>query len=119
MRADGRHAAPDFVEVSSGTWDLARWAEQDVAAQRDTSSGLAQDRVTWYRFRVGQILEKVRKAFPDAKAKTWRSLHYPLDQAAEQDYFMVRLTLSFNRIRWWNLTLACSLSRTRSRAVPT
>lgn len=92
IRSDGRPSAPDFVEVTSGTWDLARWAEQDLATQQDTVSGLAQDRVTWYRFRVGQILEKVRKAFPNAKAKTWRTLHYPLDQVAEHDYFMVRFT---------------------------
>lgn len=96
IRSDGRPNAPDFVEVTSGTWDLARWAEQDLATQQDTVAGLAQDRVTWYRFRVGQILEKVRKAFPNAKAKTWRTLHYPLDQVAEHDYFMVRFTAQFS-----------------------
>lgn len=90
LRADGRRSAPDFVEVSSGTWDLARWAEQDTDEQRDTDGGLTQERVTWYRFRVGQLLETIRKSFPQAKTKTWRTLHYPQDQAAEQDYFMVR-----------------------------
>lgn len=94
FRRDGRRTAPDFVEVSSGTWDLARWAEQDMEVAKDTEVGLTQDRVTWYRFRVGQMLEKVRSAFPNAASKTWRTLHYPADQAAEHDYFMVRLPLS-------------------------
>lgn len=89
MRADGRRSAPDFVEVTSGVWDLARWAEQDLTGQQETTTGLAQDRVTWYRFRVGQVLEKVRKMFPEAKVKTWRTMHYPTDQVAEYDYFMV------------------------------
>lgn len=92
MRADGRKSAPDYVEVTSGMWDLARWAEQDMDESKETEHGLAQDRVTWYRFRVGQMLEKVRRAFPQAKAKTWRTMHYPTDQVAEHDYFMVRLS---------------------------
>lgn len=94
IRADGRPSAPDYVEISSGTWDLARWAEQDLAASKDTTEPLNQDRVTWYRFRVGQMMDKVRTAFPNAKAKVWRTLHYPTDQVAEYDYFMVR-SLSF------------------------
>ncbi|KAK4700443.1 hypothetical protein P7C70_g5803, partial [Phenoliferia sp. Uapishka_3] len=91
MRADGRPNAPDYVEVSSGTWDLARWAEQDMDEEKPTDEALAQDRVTWYRFRVGQMLEKIRKAFPNAKAKTWRTMHYPTDQVAEHDYFMDKI----------------------------
>lgn len=89
LRAAGRTSAPDFVEVSSAMWDLARWAGQDIEQQQETETGLTLDRVTWYRFRVGQMLERVRKAFPDVKAKTWRTMHYPLDQDAEHDYFMV------------------------------
>jgi len=89
IRADGRRSAPDYVEITSGTWDLARWAEQDVLAQRPTEQALSQDRLTWYRFRVGQMMDKVRYAFPEAKAKVWRSMHYPTDQVAEYDYFMV------------------------------
>ncbi|KAK4047959.1 hypothetical protein OIO90_005997 [Microbotryomycetes sp. JL221] len=92
IRADGRPAAPDYVEVTSGAWDLARWAEQDVASGSETTSGLTQDRVTWYRFRVGQVLDKVRKAFPNAKVKTWRTMHYPTDQFAEKDYFMDKIS---------------------------
>ncbi|SGY20566.1 BQ5605_C016g08095 [Microbotryum silenes-dioicae] len=91
LRADGRASAPDFVEVTSGVWDLARWAQQDITAQQDTAGPLAKDRVTWYRFRVGQALEKVRKMFPDAKAKTWRTLHYPLDAQAEREYFFEKI----------------------------
>ncbi|KAM0791610.1 hypothetical protein ACM66B_006052 [Microbotryomycetes sp. NB124-2] len=92
IRADGRPSAPDYVEVTSGAWDLARWAEQDVASGSETTTGLAQDRVTWYRFRVGQVLEKVRKAFPHAKARVWRTMHYPTDQLAEKDYFMDKIS---------------------------
>ncbi|GAA6022874.1 hypothetical protein JCM11491_007027 [Sporobolomyces phaffii] len=91
VRADGRRSAPDYVEITSGTWDLARWAEQDVLAQRPTEQALSQDRLTWYRFRVGQMMDKVRTAFPEAKAKVWRSLHYPTDQVAEYDYFMDKI----------------------------
>lgn len=91
IRADGRRSAPDYVEITSGTWDLARWAEQDVLAQRPTEQALSQDRLTWYRFRVGQMMDKVRNAFPEAKAKVWRSMHYPTDQVAEYDYFMDKI----------------------------
>lgn len=91
FQRDGRTNAPDFIEVSSGTWDLARWATQDILAEKNTETGLTQDRVTWYRFRVGQLLERVREAFPNVKVKTWRTMHYPVNQAAETDYFMVRL----------------------------
>ncbi|GAA5865733.1 hypothetical protein JCM8547_002760 [Rhodosporidiobolus lusitaniae] len=91
IRADGRPTAPDYVEVSSGTWDLARWAEQDIVAQKDTTEPLSQDRITWYRFRIGQVMDKVRTAFPNAKAKVWRTLHYPTDQVAEYDYFMDKI----------------------------
>lgn len=89
IRADGRRTAPDYVEINSGMWDLARWAEQDVAAERDTTEALSQDRITWYRFRVGQMMDKVRNAFPNAKTRLWRTLHYPTDPVAEHDYFMV------------------------------
>lgn len=99
MRADGRHSAPDFVEVTSGVWDLARWAELDLAGQQETTTPLAQERITWFRFRVGQLLEKTRKMFPNAKAKTWRTMHYPTDQAAEHDYFMVSVTASMTESR--------------------
>ncbi|KAM0747644.1 Proteophosphoglycan 5 [Meredithblackwellia eburnea MCA 4105] len=91
IRASGRPSAPDYVEVSSASWDLARWAEEDIDAMKETENALMTDRVTWYRFRVGQVLEKVRKAFPLAKAKTWRTMHYPLDQVAEHDYFMDKI----------------------------
>ena len=112
FRRDGRRTAPDFVEVTSGTWDLARWAEQDVEMDKNTETGLTQDRVTWYRFRVGQMLEKVRAAFPNASTKTWRTLHYPSDQAAEHDYFMVSLSLFLLRI-----SLTFLVFRTRSLLV--
>lgn len=95
FRRDGRRSAPDFIELSSGTWDLARWAEQDIASEKNTETSLTQDRITWYRFRVGQMLERIRNAFPETGVKTWRTLHYPSDQVAEHDYFMVR-QLSFS-----------------------
>ncbi|GAA5820675.1 hypothetical protein JCM11251_003107 [Rhodosporidiobolus azoricus] len=91
IRAEGRSSAPDYVEVTSGMWDLARWAKQDIAAQKDTTELLTQDRLTWYRFRVGQMMDKVRAAFPNAKAKVWRTMHYPKDQVAEFDYFMDKI----------------------------
>ncbi|GAA5833170.1 hypothetical protein JCM9279_001446 [Rhodotorula babjevae] len=91
IRADGRRTAPDYVEVSSGMWDLARWAEQDMAAGRSTTDELSKDRVTWYRFRVGQVMDRVRTAFPQAKSHVWRTMHYPTDQVAEQDYFLDKI----------------------------
>lgn len=90
LRADGRRSAPDLVEVSSGSWDLARWARQDIAEGKPTDVVVDPERLIWYRFRVGQMLEKIRLAFPDAKSRTWRTMHYPKDQAMEEDYFMVR-----------------------------
>ncbi|BGP16670.1 hypothetical protein JCM10213_000414 [Rhodosporidiobolus nylandii] len=91
IRADGRPSAPDYVEVSSGAWDLARWAEQDIAAGKDTNEPLDQERITWFRHRVGLTMDKVRAAFPNAKAKVWRTLHYPTDQVAERDYWMDKI----------------------------
>ncbi|KAG0664654.1 hypothetical protein C6P46_001250 [Rhodotorula mucilaginosa] len=49
IRADGRPNAPDYVEFAPGTWDLARWAEQDMAAQRNTNEPLSPDRLAWFR----------------------------------------------------------------------
>ncbi|BGO91817.1 hypothetical protein NBRC10512_007614 [Rhodotorula toruloides] len=92
IRAEGRPTAPDYVEVTSGMWDLARWAEQDIVAGKSTEELLSQDRLTWYRFRVGQMMDKVRAAFPNAKAKVWRTPHYPLDQVAEFDYFLDKIS---------------------------
>lgn len=92
IRAD-RPTAPDLVEVTSGIWDLARWAEQDLDAQQSTEGPLSQDRVTWWRFRVGQVLDKVGKAFPKAGTLLWRTTYYPQDQVAEYAYFQVRLFL--------------------------
>ena len=87
LRAQGRRSAPDFVELSSGAWDLARWAEQDLATGADPAAPLGADRVTWYRFRAGQAMDRVRAAFPEAKALTWRTQHYPLSDARERVYF--------------------------------
>ncbi|BGP40513.1 hypothetical protein JCM10450v2_004499 [Rhodotorula kratochvilovae] len=91
IRADGRRFAPDYVEVSSGMWDLARWAEQDIAAGRNTTEPLSKERLTWYRFRAGQVMDRVRMAFPHAKSRVWRGMHYPTDQVAEHDYFMDKI----------------------------
>ncbi|GAA6050303.1 hypothetical protein JCM3770_002953 [Rhodotorula araucariae] len=91
IRADGRRTAPDYVEVSSGMWDLARWAEQDIAAGRNPTEPLSKERLTWYRFRAGQVMDRVRAAFPHAKARVWRGMHYPTDQLAEYDYFMDKI----------------------------
>lgn len=91
VRADGRASAPDLVEVTSGVWDLARWAEQDIDAQKATDMPLSDDRVTWWRFRAGQVLSKVHKTFPKASSLLWRTSYYPHDQVAEYEYFQVRL----------------------------
>jgi len=91
LRAQGRRSAPDFVELSSGAWDLARWAEQDLATGADPAAPLGADRVTWYRFRAGQAMDRVRAAFPEAKALTWRTQHYPLSDARERVYFQDKI----------------------------
>ena len=54
------------------------------------------------------MLDKVNKAFPDAKAKVWRTMHYPTDQAAEYDYFMVRpLLLSLSSLVQHTFNVNC------------
>lgn len=78
------------MELSSGSWDLMRWAQQDIDLGQDTAEPLSQERMTWYRFRAGQAMEAVRRAFPSARGKLWRGVHFPTDQAAELEYFKVR-----------------------------
>lgn len=85
----GRPTAPDFVEVSSGAFDLMKWAEEDVKVGRSTTDPVDQDRLNWYRSRMEQTLRTVRKSWPRAKGKMWRSIHFPQDQAAELQYFKV------------------------------
>lgn len=70
-----------------------RWAKQDAELGQSTVEPLTPERVTWYRFRAGQIMEAVRKAFPSARGKLWRGLHFPSDQAAELEYFQVGCTI--------------------------
>lgn len=112
LRKSGRTTAPDYVEVSSSSFDLARFALQDIANSKDTETVLSPERVTYYRHRVGQVFEKVRKAFP-AATKTWRTLAYPQDQAAEYDYFMVRPPLPYHPLNT-NCALQDKISAPRS-----
>ena len=93
--ASGRRTAPDLVEISSGAYDLMRWAKQDIESGSSTTEPVKGDRITWYRFRVGQIMDVVRKAFPAAKGRVWRSVHYPTDQAAELEYYQVRTSPAY------------------------
>jgi hypothetical protein len=83
-------AGPDLVEFHSGSYDLARWARQDLEVGRSPEAPLADDRLAWYRFRVGKALSEVRRAFPHAQARVWRSIAFPVDQAAELNWFKVR-----------------------------
>lgn len=88
LQQAGRTTAPDLIEVSSGMYDLARWARQDIAGHKSTEEPLSDDRLKWYRARVNKLLDDVQKAFPDA-VKTWRATTQPEDQAQELDYFNV------------------------------
>lgn len=90
IRADGRPSAPDYIEFAPGTWDLARWAEQDLAAQRDTNEPLSPDRLAWFRNRLAATGNRLQAAFPTATTKIWRTMYFPVDQEAEIDYFLVR-----------------------------
>ncbi|GAA5870798.1 hypothetical protein JCM3774_001680 [Rhodotorula dairenensis] len=87
IRRDGRPTAPDYIEFAPGAWDLARWAEQDTAAQQDSDSPLAPDRLAWFRHRLGATANRIQSAFPNARTKIWRTMYFPLDQDAETDYF--------------------------------
>lgn len=90
IRADGRPNAPDYVEFAPGTWDLARWAEQDVAAQRNTNEPLSPDRLAWFRNRLAATGNRLQAAFLTASTKIWRTMYFPFDHKAEIDYFLVR-----------------------------
>ena len=90
IRADGRPSAPDYIEFAPGPWDLARWAEQDLAAQRDTNEPLSPDRLAWFRNRLAATGNRLQAAFPTATTKIWRTMYFPLDQEAEIDYVLVR-----------------------------
>ncbi|GAA5984110.1 hypothetical protein JCM10908_006054 [Rhodotorula pacifica] len=92
IRADGRPTAPDYIEFAPGTWDLARWAEQDVAAQRDSNEPLSPERLTWFRHRLTAVANRIQAAFPSAATKVYRTMYFPLDQDAEIDYFSDKTT---------------------------
>lgn len=88
LQQDGRTSAPDLIEVSSGMYDLARWAKQDIAAHKSTEEPLTDDRMKWYRGRMNGVMDAVQKSYPKA-VKTWRATTQPEDQAQELDYFNV------------------------------
>lgn len=85
LEQDGRQE-PDIVEISSGMYDLARWAQQDMSAQRSTEDPLTDDRISWYRARTKKFMDITTDTFPNAM-KMWRGSTLPEDQAAELDYF--------------------------------
>lgn len=93
IRSDGRQSAPDLVEIGSGMFDLARWARQDIEAQRSTEEPLTVERIGWYASRMNKFMDATAQAFPKA-TKLWRAVTMPDDQSAELDYFHVR---SFTR----------------------
>jgi len=90
LQQNGRTSTPDLIEVSSGMYDLARWAKQDIAAHKSTEEPLTDDRMKWYRGRMNRLMDAVQKSFPDA-VKTWRATTQPEDQAQELDYFNVSI----------------------------
>jgi hypothetical protein len=65
LRKHGRTSAPDFIEVATGTWDLAKFAKEDDLAERSTVEALTPERLAWYTSRVSQLLTAVEDAFPD------------------------------------------------------
>lgn len=85
LENDGR-GRPDLVEINSGMFDLARWAQQDIAAGRSTEDPLSEDRLSWYRARVRKFMALTADAFPDSM-KLWRGVTLPEEQSAEMDYF--------------------------------
>ncbi|BGP55846.1 hypothetical protein JCM8202_002655 [Rhodotorula sphaerocarpa] len=88
IRADGRPSAPDYIEFAPGTWDLARFAEQDAQTDGDANAPLSAERVAWFKHRLLATAERIQAAFPGAQTRIWRTLPYALDQSAEVDYFM-------------------------------
>ena len=94
LRADQRPTAPDLVEISSGMYDLARWAKQDISGHKNTEEVLSDDRLAWYESRINRFMDLTATAFPNA-IKVWRAVTIPEDQAAELDYFNVGITHYF------------------------
>ena len=87
---EGQHLTrgePDLVQLSSGTFDLERFAREDVADGVDTWAALSPERLSWYRHRIGRAIAEVHHAFPRAKAMVWRSLHYPMEDWGERQWF--------------------------------
>ena len=94
LRSDYRASAPDLIEISSGMFDLAKWAKEDIAGEQNTEDELSADRLAWYESRVSRFMEVTTASFP-AAIKVWRGVTHPEDQAAELDYFNVSLTCMF------------------------
>ncbi|CAD6565265.1 MAG: hypothetical protein CYPHOPRED_005355 [Cyphobasidiales sp. Tagirdzhanova-0007] len=86
LRSDYRASAPDLIEISSGMFDLAKWAKEDIAGEQNTEDELSADRLAWYESRVSRFMEVTTASFP-AAIKVWRGVTHPEDQAAELDYF--------------------------------
>ncbi|KAL7410015.1 hypothetical protein BDY24DRAFT_401115 [Mrakia frigida] len=84
---EGKSRRVDLVEVSTGLWDLARFATIDVANKRSTITDLNAEQLHWFRGRIEKIVKSTVKAFPGVKV-VWRSMHYPSDKNAKLDWFM-------------------------------
>ncbi|CED85030.1 PC-Esterase [Phaffia rhodozyma] len=77
----------DLIEVSSGMWDLARFASRDIVEGRSTITDFDRDQLLWFKSRIGRMIQKVVEAFPSSKV-VWRGIHYPSDKNAKIDWFM-------------------------------
>jgi hypothetical protein len=89
LQGDDRPTAPDLVEISSGMFDLARWAKQDETAGRSTKEDVNAKELEWYSKRVKAFMDTTATSWPQA-VKLWRAVTVPEDQASELDYFNVR-----------------------------
>ncbi|KDN52816.1 hypothetical protein K437DRAFT_253749 [Tilletiaria anomala UBC 951] len=78
-----RTHVPDMVFFQSSFWDLALWAQQDIAAGRSAESDLTEMRLLKWRSRNVDMLSHLasKDVFGYETPLLWRSTHYPAEGA--------------------------------------
>lgn len=70
---------PDLVVFSSSLWDLAAWALQDKRDLRtNANDDLSDKRINWWRTRMVDMIEELRKQLGPSTPIAWRSTHVPM-----------------------------------------
>lgn len=76
-----KQAEPDLILFNSGMWDLARWARLDIDGGVGLLENLSEQRVMWWRSRMVDMLNSLRKAFRHTRI-VWRDTAYMLASEA-------------------------------------